>query len=64
MNAKVGGIPWAVDQMPFSEKPTMLIGIDVLHENKMQKNSFVGFVATVDKDYCKYFSKVVLHDMG
>jgi len=42
----------------------MLIGIDVYHETKLGKNSFLGFVATVDRHFCKYFSKVAMHTVG
>ena len=31
MNAKVGGIPWAVDKLPFMTEPTMVCGMDVFH---------------------------------
>lgn len=64
INAKLGGVPWAIDALPFSDKPTMLIGIDVYHETKLGKNSFLGFVATVDRFFCKYFSKVAMHTVG
>ncbi len=29
MLAKLGGVPWGMDAMPFSDRPTMLIGIDM-----------------------------------
>ena len=28
MNAKLGGIPWSIDTLPFDDKPTMICGID------------------------------------
>lgn len=31
MNAKVGGIPWSIDKIPYFNKPTMVIGYDVHH---------------------------------
>jgi aubergine-like protein len=24
INAKVGGIPWTIDEMPFNDKPTVI----------------------------------------
>lgn len=27
--AKLGYIPWAIDDLPFNDKPTMIVGIDV-----------------------------------
>jgi hypothetical protein len=32
MNAKMGGEPWAVSELPLFTKPTMLIGYDVHHK--------------------------------
>ena len=30
--AKIGGEPWAMDDMPFFDKPAMVCGIDVYHK--------------------------------
>lgn len=49
MNAKVGGVPWTISDMPFSGNDTMVVGIDVFHQTKMGKNSIIAFVATIDK---------------
>lgn len=27
MNSKIGGIPWSVTNMPYQEKPTMVVGL-------------------------------------
>lgn len=29
MCAKLGGVPWGMNDMPFTSSPTMLIGIDM-----------------------------------
>ena len=29
MNAKLGGIPWSVDKLPFTDKPTMVVGLSM-----------------------------------
>jgi len=42
--------------MPFTDAPTMLIGIDVYHQTVMKKKSIMAFVATMDKQFCQYFS--------
>jgi len=54
MNAKVGGMPWAIEKMPLSEKPTMVIGIDYFM--KKDSHSVLGFCATTDKYFARYFS--------
>jgi hypothetical protein len=28
MNAKLGGVPWSVSNLPFLDGPTMVVGID------------------------------------
>jgi len=37
------------------DKPTMIIGIDVLHHVGRNKLSLVGFTATMDRYMSKYF---------
>ncbi len=32
--AKLGGVPWSISDMPFNSKPTMLIGYDVFHAKR------------------------------
>jgi aubergine-like protein len=32
INAKAGGEPWAVSEIPFMTKPTMIVGYDVHHK--------------------------------
>lgn len=56
INAKVAGTPWCMDDMPFTHEPTMVVGIDVYHCTKMGKKSMLAFVATYDKNLCKYWS--------
>ena len=30
--AKIGGIPWVIDNMPYMDKRTMVCGLDVYHD--------------------------------
>lgn len=62
MNAKVGGIPWAVDGLPFMEKPTMVCGMDVFHSTALGKKSVLALTASVDKHATKYWSTSVIQD--
>jgi aubergine len=54
INAKVGGIPWALGGLPCSDQPTMVIGIDVFH--KANAHSVLGFCATTDRNFARYVS--------
>jgi len=57
--SKVGGIPWAMSDMPFSDKPTMLFGIDVYHKTQGKtRRSILACVGTVNKTFSKYWSTV------
>ena len=56
LNSKIGGIPWAIDGLPFSNKPTMIIGIDVFHKGAKSKPSVLSLVATMNNTFTKYFS--------
>jgi aubergine-like protein len=54
INAKVGGIPWSMHQLPFSDQPTMVVGIDIFQK----KGAFnvLGVCATTDMNFAKYVS--------
>lgn len=65
INAKVGGIPWAVDALPLmQEKPTMICGMDVYHQTALGKKSVLGFVASVDPTATQFWSTSMLHEEG
>ena len=59
INAKIGGEPWAVSHMPFLDKPTMIVGYDVHHKRGL--NSLLAFVASINRNGNKYWSKVQEH---
>jgi aubergine len=48
MNAKVGGIPWAVDNLPFMTEPTMVCGMDVFHSTSLGKKSVLALTASMN----------------
>lgn len=65
INAKVGGIPWAVDALPLmQEKPTMICGMDVYHQTALGKKSVLGFVASVDPTATQFWSTSMVHEEG
>lgn len=55
MCAKIGGIPWVIDNLPFTNMPTMIIGID----STGSKNSMLGFTASLCRNFSTYFSRAV-----
>lgn len=63
--AKIGGIPWTVNNLPFTEKAAMMIGIDVYHKTTNQKkHSILAFCATVDRYFSKYWTTVRVQEAG
>jgi aubergine-like protein len=59
--AKVGGEPWAIDKLPFTKCPTMLVGIDAY--NKGNK-TIVGLCASYNPTFTKYISIPKIVDQG
>ncbi|KAM9981534.1 hypothetical protein ACTFIY_003829 [Dictyostelium cf. discoideum] len=57
--AKLGLAPWGLGQDIYKGVPkkTMVIGIDVGHNSDMKGHSVVGFVATIDDKFQKFFSR-------
>ena len=53
--AKFGGQPWGLKGLPMMDKPTMIIGIDVIHMVGRNKLSLVGFAASMDRYVSKYY---------
>jgi aubergine-like protein len=63
--AKIGGIPWTISHLPFTDRPTMMVGIDVYHKTTNQKkNSILAFCATVDRYFTKYWTTVRVQESG
>jgi len=62
INAKIQGVPWALDDMPFRDIPTMIVGVDVFHK----RNSFsvLGVCATSDRDFSHYISVPMVNRPG
>ena len=54
--AKVGGEPWTIDKCPCSQVPTMLCGIDNFSKQGKDEKNLLGFAATYNKTFSKYFS--------
>lgn len=62
MNAKVGGIPWAVDKLPLMTEPTMICGMDVFHSTALGKKSVLALTASMNQTATTYWSTSVIQD--
>ncbi len=61
MVAKIGGEPWAIDNLPFVNIPSMVVGIDVYNKNG---KSIVGCCASFNPRFTKYISIVKQEAQG
>ncbi|NXE51879.1 PIWL1 protein, partial [Casuarius casuarius] len=61
MNCKMGGELWRVD-IPL--KQLMVVGIDCYHDTVSGKRSIAGFVASLNEEMTRWFSRCVLQDRG
>jgi aubergine-like protein len=59
--AKIGGEPWAVDNMPFTKQPTMVVGLDVYNKNGQ---SIIGCCSTLNSTFTRYSSTVKTAPLG
>lgn len=62
MNAKVGGVPWAVDSLPFMSTPTMIMGMDVFHSTALGKKSVLALTASMNQSATTYWSTSATQD--
>ena len=46
--AKIGGEPWAVSEMPFFDRPTMICGMDVYHKVGNGTKSMLAVTASIN----------------
>ncbi|XP_014475840.1 PREDICTED: protein aubergine-like [Dinoponera quadriceps] len=61
MNCKLGGAPWRVD-IPI--EGLMTIGFDVCHDTTKPGKDYGAMVASLNKDFTKYYSSTDLHADG
>ncbi len=61
--AKTGGTPWGFKSLPvFKEAPTMVVGLDVVHNVGKAKQSILTVAASMKKDCGNYFSTSIVVD--
>jgi aubergine-like protein len=54
--AKIGGEPWAIDNMPCTNQPTMVCGIDTFSKKGKDAKTILGLTASFNRTFTKYFS--------
>lgn len=63
MNCKMGGAAWSIAS-PITTPNVMIVGLDVCHDTQRKSQSVVGFTATMDAAFSKYFSKISIQPTG
>lgn len=53
--AKIGGVPWAIDDLPFSDRPTMVVGLDCYCKPGMGFKIY-SLVGTLNPTFSAYWS--------
>jgi aubergine-like protein len=48
MCAKIGGEPWALNNLPYMDDITMVCGMDVYHNTGKNSKSILAFCASVN----------------
>lgn len=56
MCAKIGGEPWAINDLPFFDERTMVCGMDVYHNTNLKAQSILAFCASINQRATKYWS--------
>ncbi|KAF1743405.1 hypothetical protein MXB_3807, partial [Myxobolus squamalis] len=56
MSVKRGGEPWV---LTIPSKKKMIVGIDVCHDTGSNRNSWLGFVASLNSTFTRYYSKAI-----
>jgi len=65
MCAKIGGEPWAIDNVPYSKQPTMVCGLDVYGKTiKGVKKTILAFTASFNRTFTRYISIAKIQNEG
>jgi len=62
MTAKIGGTPWAISDLPLSDRPIMIIGYDVHHKKKQA--STLAMWSSNNRTLNRGFSQTRLQEPG
>lgn len=61
INCKLGGELWGVS-IPF--KSLMIVGVDIYHDSAGKKQSVCGFVASMNRNCTRWFSRCRIHPVS
>jgi aubergine-like protein len=56
--AKTGSQLWTIPRSPGIPQITMIVGMDVYHDTVNRKQSVLGFAASLNPDFTKYYSTI------
>ncbi|CAG9327694.1 unnamed protein product [Blepharisma stoltei] len=62
--AKTGSDLWGVTPAQNVARRSMIIGIDVFHDTINRQNSVLGFIASLNDQFTKYYNTVKIHPSG
>lgn len=56
VGAKLGFVPWTIDELPFSDLPTMVLGLDISGSISKKSKQVFSITATSDPNFSQYWS--------
>ena len=57
MGAKLGGAPWYLKDLPFSNRPSAILGINI-NKSKISKRFVIGVTCSINKYFTRYINEV------
>lgn len=63
MNAKVGGIPWELQNTPCIDTGTMVVGLAFYGKGRASR-SYIGWASTTDPRLVKYYTYSYVWELG
>jgi aubergine len=62
--AKIGGVPWIIDEMPLLDRPSMVCGASFYKSPELGRKSILGFCSSFNSSATKYWSKSIIQESG
>lgn len=56
VGAKLGFVPWTIDELPFADLPTMILGLDASGSVTKKSKQVLSITATSDPNFSQYWS--------
>ena len=54
INSKLGGVPWGISDVPLSNKPTMIVGINLWKKTQKSKFGILSCTMTMNTRFNMY----------